>query len=328
MASPSTNRPSSRPPPGPTSPLCTTVRCSPPSASAPPCRCRRNSILAGWPRSDRSTDLVIDSLISLRPGQSHLDVQTTVHNTADDHRMRVLLPSGTKALTYQADTPFDVVTRPVALRADNHTYRELEVETKPQQTWTAVHDARRGLAVVADGSLLETAVRDLPGRPIALTLFRGTRRTVFTNGEPEGQQRGPLTFRYALVPLAGAPDPVQLGRLGQHLAAGLRTVQLRAADIAIHRQSRAVPTEAGLLRVDGPALVSSLRAVGPELELRLFNPAARRIRVRVTAGSAGFRLRRAAHIDFEGNLLAKLRCDRTGLPLVLQPKQILTVRLG
>lgn len=35
---------------------------------------------------------------------------------------------------------------------------------------------------------------------------------------------GLLNFRYALLPLAGAPDRIQLGELGQKLAAGLRTV--------------------------------------------------------------------------------------------------------
>ena len=38
--------------------------------------------------------------------------------------------------------------------------------------------------------LLESAVRDLPERPLALTLFRATRRTVFTDGEPGGQLLG------------------------------------------------------------------------------------------------------------------------------------------
>ena len=35
--------------------------------------------------------------------------------------------------------------------------------------------------------LLETAVRDQPERPLALTLFRATRRTVMTDGQPQGQ---------------------------------------------------------------------------------------------------------------------------------------------
>ena len=279
-------------------------------------------------RSERFVELVIDSLVSLRAGQRHLDVETTVNNTADDHRLRVLLPSGTTTDTYLADTPFDVVERPIALRQDNHEYRELEVETKPQQSWTAVHDAKHGLAVVADGGLLETAVRDLPGRPIALTLFRGTRRTVFTAGEPNGQMRGPLIFRYAIVPLAGAPDRTHLCELGQHLAAGLRTAQLLAADVAMFRGAQTVPASAGLVRVDGPAVVSSVRQVGAALELRLFNPHPRRVTAKLAFPGPAFTPARAERIDCEGNPLESLRLVRGRLTLLLKPKQIVTVRLG
>ena len=129
-------------------------------------------------RSEQFVEMVIDSLVSLRPG---LD-----RRRGADHRPQHRLattacaccsPAAPGADTYLADSPFDVVERPIALRADNHLYRELEVETKPQQSWTAVCDGARGLAVVSVG-LLESAVRDLPERPLALTLFRGTRRTV------------------------------------------------------------------------------------------------------------------------------------------------------
>lgn len=273
-------------------------------------------------RSERFTELVIDSHVSLRPGQRHIDIQTTVENNADDHRLRVLLPSGTAAKTYLADTPFDVVERPIALRKDNHEYRELEVETKPQQSWTAVHDARRGLAVIADGSLLETAVRDLPGRPIALTLFRGTRRTVFTDGEPNGQMRGPLHFRYAIVPLAGAPDRTELCELGQRLATGLRTVQLRAADVAIFRAEKSVPATSGLLRLVGPAVISSLRQIGSELELRLFNPHVKSITAKVSLDATA----KAERTDAEGNPLGSLRVARGAVSLALKPKEIVTLR--
>ena len=85
--------------------------------------------------------------------------------------------------------------------------------------------------------LLESAVRDQPERTLALTLMRSTRTTVFTNGEPNGQLLGDWTFRYWLVPLAGEPDRVQLSRLGQQLAAGLRNVQLRREDLPLLRQA-------------------------------------------------------------------------------------------
>ncbi len=284
-------------------------------------------------RSETFTELAIDSYVSLRPGQKHLKVKTTVNNTADDHRVRVLLPSGTNVKTYLADTPFDVVERPIALRKDNHEYRELEVETKPQQSWTAVHDAKQGLAVVADGGLLETAVRDLPDRPIALTLFRGFRRTVFTDGEPGGQQRGPLHFHYAIVPLAGAPDRIALGELGQRLAAGLRVTQLRGADLPIFRDqagpgAAALPPTSGLLRLEGSALVSSLRQFGGALEIRLFNPLPRAATAKLVLTSPAFKPTQAALTDFEGNTTTKLSLTGGKVSLTLKPKQIVTVRLG
>ena len=96
--------------------------------------------------------------------------------------------------TYLADMQFDVVERPIGLRADNHLYREPEIEAKPQQTLSAVFDKTGGLAVISTG-LLESAVSDLPERPIGLTLFRATRRTVMTDGEPNGQLQGDLCFR-------------------------------------------------------------------------------------------------------------------------------------
>ena len=122
-------------------------------------------------RQEHFERLVIDSTVTLRAGQPRLEVETTVFNTLRDHRLRVLFPScADGAQTYLADSPFDVVERPIALRAGNHLYREPEIEMKPQQTWTAVYDQQRGLAVLSTG-LLESAVIDHPGRTLALTLF-------------------------------------------------------------------------------------------------------------------------------------------------------------
>ena len=167
-------------------------------------------------RTAELVDLLIESSVSLRPGATDLEVETIVHNVAEDHRLRVLFPTNVNAETYVADTPFDVVERPIALSEDNFRYRELEVETKPQQSWTAVSEDGRGLAVVSTG-LLETAIRDNPERTLALTLLRSTRTTVGTDGEPEGLLLGDYTFRYRLAPLDGDPDRVQLFRAGSSL---------------------------------------------------------------------------------------------------------------
>ncbi len=226
---------------------------------------------AAMKRSEQMAELVLDSVVTLRAGSPRLEVETTVHNHVLDHRLRVLFPSGAQAATYLADSPFDVVERPVALRADNHLYREPEIEPKPQQTFTAVFDAARGLAVMSSG-LMESAVIDNDARTLALTLFRATRQTVGTTGEPGGQVQGELRFRYWLTPLAGEPERSKLLNLGLLLAGGVRAVYQQAGQVGFYRQAGEMPAQAGLLRVEGPAVLSSARRSAQGLEVRLFNP--------------------------------------------------------
>jgi len=284
-------------------------------------------------RSEKLVEMVIDSLVSLRPGMDRVEVQTTIHNPAGDHRVRVLFPSGASADTYLADSPFDVVERPIALRKDNHLYRELEVETKPQQSWTAVSDGARGLAIVSVGQM-ESAVRDLPERPIALTLFRGTRRTVLTDGEPNGQLKGELRFRYWIVPVAGEVDRVRLCDLGQLLAAGLRDVQLRPKDVRLFRSAAGggsgatLPAVDGFLSIEGSAVVTSIRQVGEGLEVRMFNPNPRSATATLRLGErASFK--KAQRVDLESNPLKSMRMSEPGvLRIPLKAKEIVTVRLS
>jgi alpha-mannosidase len=276
-------------------------------------------------RSESRTDLVIDSRVSLRPGADRVEVETTVHNTAKDHRLRVLLPSGAKAGTYLADSPFDVVERPIALRKDNHLYRELEVDTKPQETWTAVFDRQRGLAVVSAG-LLETAVQDTPERPIALTLFRGTRRTVMTNGEPGGQLLGSLKFQYWIVPLAGRPNVADLGALGQRLAGGIRSAQLQPADIALYRTGGKLPAQTSFLEIKGDAILTSLRQVERGMEVRMFNPMEQTITISLVIPDGGYT--RVVSVNLESRPIGpELAISGGSLTLSIEPKRIVTLFL-
>jgi len=278
-------------------------------------------------RTEELVDLVIDSLISLRPGCDRVEVTSSLHNVACDHRLQVLFPSGAETDTYLADTPFDVVERPIPLRADNHLYRELEVETRPQQSWTAVFDDRRGLAVISTG-LLESAIQDGADRTLALTLYRSTQRTVFTDGEPGGQLLGDLHFRYWIMPLAGAPDPVRLTNLGLQLAAGMRAVQLRPADLPLHRQSTPLPSASSLFDVEGPAVVTSARWIAAGLEIRIFNPTTTRGQATVHF-TGDNRFATMQEVDFESRPTGEAQYLTAHKAVVtLSAKQIKTVRFA
>ncbi len=280
-------------------------------------------------RSEGMVALVVDSLVSLRAGSDQVEVETTVHNNACDHRFRVLFPSGADAISFVTDTPFDVVERPIALSSDNHLFRELEVETRPQQTWSAIFDGSRGMALSSSG-LLEVALLDQPEKPLALTLFRSTRRTVFTEGEPLGQVQGDLTFRYWIVPLAQEPDRVKLSLAGQSLAAGLRLVQLTAEDSRPNLGQPDLPLSASFLNLTGPVVMSSLQEIDGGLEIRIWNPAATSAAVTFDFSNQPGSVKKwatARFVDFESNPtgpILGLVDDR--LSVKLTSKQILTVR--
>jgi hypothetical protein len=280
-------------------------------------------------RSAKTSDLVIDSLISLHRGSDRLQVETVVHNNIGDHRLRVLFPSRVQADHFMTDTPFDVVERSIALRSDNHLYRELEVETRPQQTWSAIYQEPRGLAVVSTG-LMEVAAQDLPERPLALTLYRSTRRTVFTESEPLGQLFGDLSFHYWIVPLSAEPNRTTLFQLGQSLAAGMRVIQMNAVDVKTNRMKDNLPLSASFLKVEGPVVMTSLREVENGTEVRLFNPNLSPVKANLdfsgrSSSQPGFTTARL--VDFESQPAGPVTpFDGKVFPVDFGPKQILTVR--
>jgi alpha-mannosidase/mannosylglycerate hydrolase len=191
------------------------------------------------------------------------------------------------------------------------------------------------LALVSQG-LMEVAVPDLPDRPLALTLFRSTRRTYLTDGEPLGQLQGDLHFRYWLVPLADVPDRVRLSRLGGRLAAGLLQIQLTREDLTGEMSeallsTRKLPKEAGFLQVSGGAVLTSLRQHGEGLEVRVFNPEDQPTQAGIDlADPALVPLAPVVvqKVDFEGHILGSPdRYEGRKVWVTLRSKEILTLRL-
>ncbi len=279
-------------------------------------------------RCDQAGPLGITSFVTLRRQADWVEVRTVVENTIRDHRLRALFPTGTRADTYFADAAYDVVERPIALRTDNAAIKELEVETKPQYTWTAVVDrdgSGRGLAVVSTG-LPESAVQDLPDRPIALTLLRSFRRTVFTNGEEGGQIQGTHEFAFRIVPLHGNLSSAGLCRHGQSLAAPPRAVQVEPRDVVGVKP--ALPASDVFLRLTpGEAVVTAVfRRRGQEgLWVRMFNPTDAAIEETLDLPR---RVQSAELVDLEGRSRTSLKPAEGRVTVPLSARQIVTVRIS
>ena len=56
--------------------------------------------------------LELETKLTLERNAAGLKIKTTIVNTAKDHRVRVLIPTGLVSDKHMADSPFEVVRRP------------------------------------------------------------------------------------------------------------------------------------------------------------------------------------------------------------------------
>jgi mannosylglycerate hydrolase len=192
-------------------------------------------------RSAQLRDLVISSRFTLREGERRLDIHTTLENTCESHRLRVVFPTHLKADHCDAESAFDVVSRSVGRGA------------KPMQRFVDMSDGKLGLAILNDG-IREYEAADLPARPLTITLLRAFafRQSVVPGRwevYPEmalAQCPGRHEWRYAVYPHAG--DWTQ----GVYEQAEMFTLPLEAAQSGARQGS--LPKSLGFVELTGENL--------------------------------------------------------------------------
>ena len=148
-------------------------------------------------RSEKLVKLSIETTLTLEHHAKGVKAQTTVVNTAKDHRLRVLFPAGLDSDMHFADSTFEVVRRP---------NRHGKAWTNPsacehEQCFVAMEDKNAGI-LVANRGLYEYEILPDEENTIALTLLR----SVAEMGDwgyfptPQAQMQGSYTLEYAIFP--------------------------------------------------------------------------------------------------------------------------------
>lgn len=160
-------------------------------------------------RTDEEVALPVRISLSMEADEPRVDIELTIINRAEDHRLRVHFPLPFAVEQSAADTPFHVTGRPVGPARRDPGAPEVELPTYPMWSFVDVGDGHRGLAFIADG-LHEYEV--LPGPPpeLAPSLLRAvgwlsrddlTTRSGQAGPEvatPGAQVPGAHRFRYSL----------------------------------------------------------------------------------------------------------------------------------
>lgn len=97
----------------------------------------------------------------------------TVSNQAENHRLKLLLPTGIEDGRYFASEPFCVVDRACGQSLETQNWREVDSLEKAMSAFAGKRDqAGQGLAVVSAYGLHEVAGLEGPSGTLAVTLLR------------------------------------------------------------------------------------------------------------------------------------------------------------
>jgi mannosylglycerate hydrolase len=172
----------------------------------------------GQSRSKKSISLKIISTVSLSQGSKILNFHTKVQNRSDDHRVRVLFPSGITCDHSFAEEQFGIIKRPNKRKAESYWKKEKWTENPlpvyPMQTFVFVRNKNKGLAFI-NKDITEYEIIGKKESIIAGTLFRGIgamgrpnlvirpgRASGLEVETPDALLHGDLEFNYGIYPFS------------------------------------------------------------------------------------------------------------------------------
>lgn len=175
-------------------------------------------------RNEHRADAELDISMTLTLAHKNrwLDVAISVNNTAHDHRLQVLLPTGVQQHVHFADQPFGLIERhnqpPEMSVWKEEQWTEAPVALYPMQSQVMMHDAHRGLCAVTEG-LREYQIPEDRQDVIAVTLLRSVgwlgqanmpyrpgRASGMVLPSPESQIQGMHHFKLSLLAMNNGAD--------------------------------------------------------------------------------------------------------------------------
>lgn len=161
--------------------------------------------------------------VVLKQGSRRIEVRMELDNQADDHRVRVLVPTPFVSETVVADNQFGCITRPTNDPAmavwEEEKWKEAPVPVYQLMNFAALENGNAGMAIMSNGLREFEVIASLGDEnrdTFALTLFRGIgvlgkEELLLRPGRPSGikiptpdsQVRGKLVCEFTLCGFSG-----------------------------------------------------------------------------------------------------------------------------
>ncbi|MBO4548562.1 MAG: hypothetical protein J5758_05030 [Abditibacteriota bacterium] len=271
-------------------------------------------LAAGETRRSRQTVACpVTFEFTLDSGSHCLQTVIRVENRAENHRMRLLFPTGCAADKYYADTAFDVTEREVRL-PDSRGWKEQPMPWGPFKNVCGIADGDRGLAVMTKG-LCEGGAEEGVGGTLAVTLFRSFSESLYGMHTRDSQMPGSLTFELAVTPTDASVSYADL--LNAAEAWKLPVYALTSAP-----KAGSLPPSHSFARIEGGVVLSSLRRREDGIEIRIYNPDKTEKEARIEMPAA---IAEDCLTDLAGNVKRPLSAEGASLKVRAGAKEIVTV---
>lgn len=275
-------------------------------------------------RGNVEHDLTIVSRFTLRRNARALEVVTEFNNTAECHRLRLMLPTGRTGKTCHAESAFDVVERETVFD-DNSIWRGARGVTFPMQRFVDVSDGEAGLAFISEG-LREYEVTQSEERAVAVTMLRAYETNLTTvsyrwEEHPEmklSQGPGRHTFIYRIYPHAGRYDDGGVFGEAEHLIAPAEPVQTGSSRGSLPQRYGFLALEPDILQLSAFKQAES----GTGWTVRIFNPTMNALTGKLMLNTD---VSRVARVSLEETPMAELSVSSGHIPVEIAPKKIVTL---
>lgn len=170
--------------------------------------------------------------LSVESGDAMVKVSMEVENQAENHRLRMLLPTGIPGGKYFANEPFCVLERVCGQKEETRNWRECDPLEKAMTSFAGKRDQEGyGLGFAAAYGLHEVAGLPDEAGTLAVTLLRSFGQCAPAQQCFDGQMLGKFVYRFGLIPLTPEVSYGALQRKQDCLAAGTESqVDLVAAE--------------------------------------------------------------------------------------------------
>jgi len=278
-------------------------------------------------KKERTIEIVSDVRLTLK--SKCVSIHTEVNTPVEDHRLRVIFPTGLIVNQAWSESQFDAVARPVDFNVDSSQWIDKELGIQPQQNWVDLFDGREGLAILNKG-LRDYEISQDDDRSIAITLLHGVRYPRIAGGanpwadDPyilSSQSKGKFEYDYAIYPHKGNWQRAKLYAVSREFNVPLRLIQVTAG---VHVRQ----PEMSYLKIYPENLILSALKIAEKRDtmiLRVFNPSAECVTGRIEC------LREIANawrVNLEEIRQTELKIlNKTGFEITVAAKKIMTIEL-